>query len=65
MDEAGSIGTCPICESEMVVPEALAHAAQALRLPDDIPCVALDGRAADACELLALCASDAISHAQV
>ncbi len=64
MDEAGSIGGCPICESEMVVPEALAHAAQALRLPYDIPCIALDGGNADACELLALCVCDALSHSK-
>ena len=39
IDLSGSIGNCPICNTEITIPECLEHSADSLKLLPEVPCV--------------------------
>lgn len=42
MDEAGNQGECPICNADLMIPDALDHLAHSLKLPHDVPIVLVE-----------------------
>ncbi len=42
MEEAGNQGECPICNADVMIPDALDHLAHSLQLPSDIPIVMVE-----------------------
>jgi len=39
IDLSGSLGSCPICNTELTIPECLEHSASCLNLTPEVPCV--------------------------
>lgn len=39
IDQSGSLGSCPICNTENVIPECLEYTADCLNLDPEVPCV--------------------------
>ena len=69
MDLAGSIGTCPICNTEITIPDCLDHVNWSLKLPDEVPCILMQpanvSHAKDVFELLLSSLLESFSMASV
>ena len=55
IDQSGSLGSCPICNTENVIPECLEYAGDCMKLDSEVPCVFLSPADVEECrDLLSL-----------
>ena len=49
IDQSGSLGSCPICNTENVIPECLEYTADCLKLDPEVPCVFMSPAEVEEC----------------
>lgn len=55
IDQSGSLGSCPICNTENIIPECLEYAGECMKLDSEVPCVFMSPADAEECrDLLTL-----------
>lgn len=62
IDQSGSLGSCPICNTENVIPDCLEYTAECLKLDPEVPCVFMSPADIEECrDLLTLSCSSLLN----